>query len=334
MRTLVPGKVSALITTYNHRAFIEEAVNSVLAQTYPNIEIVITDDCSTDGAQDIIRRLAREHPRIIPVLSDRNTGIAANVNRGLARCDGEFLTYLGGDDLMYPAKIEKQVAYMRAHPDAVVCYHDVEVFDSDTGLTLYRHGDIHEMKDGGVELELFTNWSFGRLPKTIPSSHMVRASALPPHGFDERIHLWNDWLHGIEVLQHGWRGHIPEVLGRYRKHAGQITQAPGRHLLESFEEEMMALGLLAARYPKMARYVRRRRTWILAQSILYELDEPSLRSWRERQLRLEAGVWPWLYVMVGRFLLRHRRFLRLTGPVRDIARRLLGVQKRIPTPEA
>ena len=124
-------KVSVIIPTYNQRDFVRETIDSVLAQTYNNIEIIVTDDGSIDGTREIIQEYASQYPeKIKPVYSEKNTGIAANINRGLAVRTGEFIAWLGGDDIMLPEKIQKQVDLLIGRPDAVGCCHDAEVFES------------------------------------------------------------------------------------------------------------------------------------------------------------------------------------------------------------
>lgn len=324
--TMVEGRVSVIIITYNQAHFIRETVGSVQSQTYHDVEIVVADDGSTDDSQVIIRELAAADPRVVPALASQNRGIAANLNQGWRRCTGEFVAYLGGDDLMLPAKLARQVEFLRANRDHVACVHDMEVFDSSTGKRLYLHSERYGMHSGGIELELAPDWTlglFGKQPKSLPSAQMVRASAMPPHGFDERLPLANDWLHGIEVLRHGKRGYLPEVLGRYRRHSGQVSHQPevGTKGLEEF---LLVLAIVAARYPELASHVKQTRDWLLFQRVLYDYDPAPLRADRARQFRIEAGLGRDLYLRAIRALVRNERLLTLTQPLRRLIRRLRG----------
>ena len=320
-----PGRVSALVLTYNQADLVRETLASVRAQTYPDLEIVVADDGSTDATPELIRAMAAEDPRIVPVLSTVNRGIPANFNAGLAHCTGEFVAYLGGDDLMLPTKIEKQAAFLRAHAECVVCVHDLEVFDSRTNERLYLHSERFGMHEGGVELELSTNFSFGlfgKQPKSLQSAQMVRASAMPAHGFDLRLRHLNDWLHGIEVLRHGRRGYLPEVLGRYRRHDRQESAQPERGT-EVFEEFLVTLAIAAARYPELAPRVQRVRHWLLFQRALYRWDPPELRAARDRQVLKEAGLALWLYLLSARALFADNRLVSALRPLARAARALL-----------
>jgi len=110
-------KVSVLIVTYNQKDYIRETLDCVLNQDYPNIEIVVADDASTDGTSDIILTYAALYPdRVIPLLADKNGGITVNCNRAFFKCTGEFIAILGGDDLFYAGKIKEQVSCMMTTP--------------------------------------------------------------------------------------------------------------------------------------------------------------------------------------------------------------------------
>ena len=129
--------VSIRVVVYNQVAFIEECLDSLLAQTYRPIEIIISDDASTDGTVDILKKYAKRHDCIKLQLNSTNLGITKNTNTGLKICKGKYIAGLGGDDIFLPEKIEKQVEYMESHPECTICYHNLDVFLSETGETLY-----------------------------------------------------------------------------------------------------------------------------------------------------------------------------------------------------
>src|SRR4029079_1031142 len=99
--------VSVIIPSYNHEAFVGEAIKSVLDQSYQDFEIVIADDGSKDRTPEIIRRFA--DPRISLEVFQENRAAAAAANSAIGRSHGEFLCYLSSDDLFLPGKLEKQV---------------------------------------------------------------------------------------------------------------------------------------------------------------------------------------------------------------------------------
>lgn len=123
--------VSVLMMTYNHAPFIGEAIESVLNQQtqYP-FELIICDDASMDGAQEIAREYAKRDPRIVLSLQAKNTRFAKNFVDGCKRVRGKYLAFCEGDDYWTnPQKLEKQVGYLEAHPDFAVSAHRVQMLN-------------------------------------------------------------------------------------------------------------------------------------------------------------------------------------------------------------
>lgn len=106
------GKVSIIMPNYNCEKFIEETINSVLAQTYENWELLIVDDCSTDRSAEIIRNYCKNDDRIKLFIQKNNLGGAAARNRALREATGKWIAFLDSDDLWLPKKLEKQLAFM------------------------------------------------------------------------------------------------------------------------------------------------------------------------------------------------------------------------------
>src|SRR3954452_23351532 len=103
--------------TYQHAAFVRESLDSVLVQDYPNMEIVVGDDASTDGTQDILRDYAGRHPGVFKLLlSPVNRGITANSKSTLMACEGELIAHTSGDDVWLPGKLHKQVKWAGKTP--------------------------------------------------------------------------------------------------------------------------------------------------------------------------------------------------------------------------
>lgn len=212
--------VSVAIVTFNQKHFLNECIESILSQDYPNIEIVIADDSSTDGTQEMLERYAAERPgKFKLALASTNQGITRNSNSALRICTGKYIAWMGGDDLMLPGKLSKQVAYMEQNPSCGICYHDLDVFESESNRTLYLFSAKAKPREGSVDV-VIKNQSFNGACST-----MVRAAKSPAHGFNELIPYASDWLYWIEVLHHGGTiNYIDEVLGRYRRHNKNVTR--------------------------------------------------------------------------------------------------------------
>jgi glycosyltransferase involved in cell wall biosynthesis len=113
-------RVSVIIPTHNRKAFVQEAVDSVLAQTYEDFELIVVDDGSTDGTGKVLKRYENR----LLYLYQANQGVSAARNNGLALAQGEFIAFLDSDDLWLPKKLAIQVAFMDQHPQAQICYTD------------------------------------------------------------------------------------------------------------------------------------------------------------------------------------------------------------------
>ena len=116
------GLVSTIVPVHNRPSLLKEAVESVLAQTYRPIEIVIVDDGSTDETPAVAERFAIENPGIVSALRIANAGPGAAREAGRLRARGSYLQYLDSDDLLAPRKFEIQVAALRARPECAAAY--------------------------------------------------------------------------------------------------------------------------------------------------------------------------------------------------------------------
>lgn len=118
--------VSVPVITYNSSAYIIDGLESIKAQTYQNIELIISDDCSTDNTVEICRQWLENNKdrfvRTLLVTSDKNTGVAGNCNRSVAPCQGEWIKGLSGDDRFLPHTIQRYVDFVLKHPEADICF--------------------------------------------------------------------------------------------------------------------------------------------------------------------------------------------------------------------
>jgi glycosyltransferase involved in cell wall biosynthesis len=124
-------RISIIITSYNHRAYLVEAIESVLGQTLMPYEIIVADDASSDGSQDTIRAYERRFPGLVRgVFQAQNCGIPRNRNAALLEVTGDYVGVLDGDDWFLPHKLERQVALLRENPEATLVYGNFRVVDS------------------------------------------------------------------------------------------------------------------------------------------------------------------------------------------------------------
>ncbi len=127
--------VSVDMITYNHAPYIAQAIEGVLQQktNFP-FELVIGEDCSTDGTREIVIEYKKKYPDIIrPVMSDKNVGAKENSYRTMKACNGKYIAYCEGDDYWHrPDKLQKQVDYMESHPECGMVYSDYDRYEVET----------------------------------------------------------------------------------------------------------------------------------------------------------------------------------------------------------
>lgn len=256
--------VSIAIITYNQKEFLRECIESCLAQTYKNIEIVVADDASTDGTQDLLKDYDENYPGLFVLnLSDSNKGITHNSNLAHFSCKGKYIAWMGGDDLMLPKKLATQVEYMENNPNCSICYHNLDVFNSETNSTLYFFNDKLKIS-GDIKTSIRKGTFNGGC------STMVRSSSCPKGGFDNRIPMASDWLFWIDVLSAGGRiEYIDQVLGRYRRHSNNITCSQRSLKNSSLQDHFITCAILKSEYPEFISLIRKRESELLFQCIDY-----------------------------------------------------------------
>jgi glycosyltransferase involved in cell wall biosynthesis len=209
-------KVSVMVVVYNSERFIEECLDSIIAQEYKNLEVIVCDDASTDKTPELLKKYL-VNSKLKIYFNKENLGITGNCNKALSLCTGEYVCFFAGDDVMLPDKIQKQVELMEKYPDASICYHKVNIFKNnckeeviyitEKKRTIYSFFDILE-KNG--------------LPG--PNSIMARKKMIPIEGFDQSLPYVSDWLMFLELSLRGRIIFVDEILSAYRKHSGGISK--------------------------------------------------------------------------------------------------------------
>jgi glycosyltransferase involved in cell wall biosynthesis len=204
---------SVIIPTFNRAAFLREAIDSVRAQTEKDFELIVVDDGSTDDT----RALVAEYGDRIRYFVQPNAGVSAARNLGIRHARGKFIAFLDSDDLWLPKKLARQMQWMAAHPNLLLCYTD-EVWIR-RGVRVNQK--LIHAKAGGWIYPLC-------LPRCIisPSSVLLRREVFDAVGwFDEQLPVCEDydlWLRAASRFEVGF---IPELLIVKRGgHPDQLSQ--------------------------------------------------------------------------------------------------------------
>ena len=133
--------VSIIMPTYNCARFIRESIDSVLAQTYTNWELIIVDDSSTDNTAEMVANF--NDPRIHYLRNEQNEGAALTRNKALRAAKGRYIAFLDSDDLWHPDKLERQIAFMEQNGYAFTYHEYTEIDESSKPLGVYVSGKDH-----------------------------------------------------------------------------------------------------------------------------------------------------------------------------------------------
>ncbi len=232
-------KLSIVIPVYCLEKYVVDCIDSVVRQQANfEFEVLVRDDASTDNTQSILLAYQKSLPDVLSkrlrlLLAVENLGLVGNLQELFKHCTGEYIAYLDGDDLALPEKLQTLVEYLDANPSCALAYHESEVFDSDSGVTLGNYS-----RD-------FYNASY--IPQKATISHLVKygtflqASAVMyrNHGrldsvLDPEIQIIVDFpMHMFNAFYgNGTIDRIDKVLGRYRVHpdsfGAQTSRSPAR----------------------------------------------------------------------------------------------------------
>lgn len=184
--------VSVIIPNYNNAEFVEECVESVLAQTYPKIEAVVVDDFSTDGSREIIEKLVRKSDRVKAVFNARNLKVSATRNAGFEAASGYFLTTLDSDDVYFnPKKTDNELELFYKKLDSegeeTLPYSRVALLNKKGKFLRYRENE-QDLREGDIFEDVIT-WNC-----PIPRDFIfTRAQSVVAGNYDPSLRLYEDW---------------------------------------------------------------------------------------------------------------------------------------------
>ena len=240
--------VSVVLPVFNGSIFLREAIESVIAQTYKPLELIVVDDGSTDDTAIVAKsygeRLAYHH--------QENRGVAAALNRGIRASHGKYIAWLSHDDVFLPHKLERQIEYLHEHPEYRAIYSDFYIIDA----------------DGEIIREIETPWypRESAIWKLFGSMYINGSSTLIERTCFDEVGFFNGRLRYSQDVDMWIRmglafdfGRIPEKLLKWRSHPDQGSREVGEHGAEKWETyrrifiELMDKGL----FPEQIRTANR-----------------------------------------------------------------------------
>ena len=205
--------VSIAMCTYNGAKFLTGQLDTIVNQTYKNLEVIVVDDCSTDETISILRRYAEKHLNFRIYQNDCNLGFAGNFERALGYCKGDLIALCDQDDLWHHQKIELQVSALN---DNVFIYHDSAFIDEEGASIGKQLSDLMCLYRGSdPEAFLFFNCVSGH--------SILMKRALLDYALPLKKDCFHDWWLAYVATNIGKIDFIPECLVKYRQHRAGET---------------------------------------------------------------------------------------------------------------
>jgi glycosyltransferase involved in cell wall biosynthesis len=241
-------KVSVTMPVLNGERYIAEAIESIAAQSYRNVELVVVDDGSTDGTRDVVERF-RGRLDIRYVHHARPLGIAPSMNDGVRNSSGDLIAFLDHDDAWMPDFLETQVSYLEQHPDVGMVHSDFRTTDVngsviEDSVALRRN---RKRPSGHVFPQLFMD-SF-----IVGNSVLIRRECFERLGmFDESLR-WGDYHMWMRIARHYKVDYVPKVLTSYRQHPTQSTRSVAVARPDEDPVALQAIRKILDAYPEVRR---------------------------------------------------------------------------------
>lgn len=238
---MTPGLVSVVVASYNHAEFLDQRMQSLLAQTYPSIEILVIEDCSPDNSLEVLRRYEAD-PRVKLMLRERNGGWVTVSNQGIDVAAGEYVLFANCDDACAPDMIERLVAAMESHPTAGIAFCRSLLVDADDKVIgddfarrepAFRYRCAEDTLVTGSEMSRFLFHSC-----VIPnlSAALMRRECFDRIGnFTSAYRANGDWDFFFRVAGSYDFAYVAAPLNRFRQHETTIRSLlEGRITYEEF----------------------------------------------------------------------------------------------------
>lgn len=243
--------ISVIVPNYNNRAYLPPCLESILAQDHADLELLVIDDCSSDGSREIIESFARRDWRVMPLFNDENLGVARNRHRGILQARGRYITTLDSDDLLLrPDKLRREYEVLQARENqgdrSAIAFSNIVLLRADGERMGVQNATIQE----GDLLNAIVRRSC-----LIPRDFLLtREQYLAAGGYDPRFPIYEDWDLKIRLAKDN-RFYYAGIEGiGYRRHGTGLSSAsPLAHAWWLSRIFLKNFGLLRSERPRTLR---------------------------------------------------------------------------------
>jgi len=211
-------KVSIIVPTYNRAHLVTETIDSILAQTVKDFELIVVDNESTDNTEEVIKSYTDGRIRYF---QHQNNGlVAVNRNYGISKANGEYIAFCDDDDLWMPEKLERQVKLLDLNKELGLVYSDCYLIDENGNLKRDTLLSGSKLLRGNVFDKLFQSYNFIPMPTV-----MIRREVLSKvGGFDPKYIIAQDYDLWLRIAEHYPIDFTEEPLAKYRIHGGSVSR--------------------------------------------------------------------------------------------------------------
>lgn len=233
--------VSFVVATYNSSSTVLETLDSIYRQTYQNLELIVTDDCSLDNTVAVCKNWIENHPdrftHATVVTTRQNTGVSGNFNRGVRASQGEWIKTIAGDDILIPEAIQEYIHYVKQSDDDIqMCVSDVELFTG-SGRIPSKIADAYGDYIRIAQEPYPKQWSRIKHRQTFvgPTFFYSRALYDKIGGFEEKYGNCEEWPFVYKVLKSGHRIFVIEKkLVKYRVSENTLSRKKESNGLDNY----------------------------------------------------------------------------------------------------
>jgi len=263
--------VSVILTTYDRPGLLPRAVQSVIDQTYGDLELIVVDDGSRERVAPVLAPFADHRIRLVTL--SQNRGLSAARNVGLAEAAGEFLAFQDDDDVWHPEKLERQLHVLSRRPEVGVVYSDMHRIRLDGRKQYFHSPPIERGRLINPETRYWQTYMLAMQPT------LIRREVLGRHRFDESLVAFDDLDFHLRLSRHHQYAHLPEPLVDYYDTAG---------LTADFRRELRGRWQLLRKYS--APLLARERGFLLREAIRVKLRRSLLPIAEAHWTDLEADA--------------------------------------------
>jgi len=227
--------VSIVMPVYNAQDYLSSALESIIAQSYENWELIAVDDKSSDTSKTVLHEYVRRDPRIRVLSNAKNLGVGHSFDRGVAVAEGKYIARMDADDISYPKRLEKEVRFLEENPNVVAVGGQVSIIN--------RYGEEIGSKLFPTDAKILYDMLYYSVPIQ-QSSIMINRPLLPPD------FTWSDgWKKAqdlylyFKLVRYGDLANLEDVVLGYREHPHGISQvSPKDTFVQTKKVRVLAVG--------------------------------------------------------------------------------------------